>query len=156
MKSILLSSMMFACLFATAQEVTVKTVTQPTGRDQLISVGQCSSAVAGLATGIYNSSFTKVVCREYETFQANVEGSFWNSKTTRASESVLSYRIDQEQVTKSNYQFSNVDTGNQSADIIISAVEAALLAADAVNQCNNTRNVLYPLLVNLNSTKCAN
>jgi hypothetical protein len=156
MKLGILLSLCAFCFVATAQEAKIKTVTQPTGRDQLISVGNCSSAVSGISTGIYNSSFTKLVCREYETFQANVEGSFWNSKTTRTSESTLSYRIEQQTVTKSNYQFSNVDTGNQSADIILTAVEAALLAADAVNQCNSARNLLYPLIVNLNSTKCAN
>ena len=156
MKTMILSAIAFYGLMASAQESRIETVTRATGRDQIISVGTCSSAVTGISTGIFNSSFTKVVCREYETYQAKVEGSFWNSTSTRASGSTLSYRIDQETVTKSNYQFSSASTGNEAADQMLSVMEAAMLAADAVNQCNNARNVLYPLLVNLNATKCAN
>lgn len=139
-----------------AQDAKSKTITQATGRDQVISVGTCSSAVAGVASGIYNSSFSKVVCREYETFQADVQGSFWNSETTRTTESVFSYRIEQQTVTRSNYQFSGVNTGNDSVDIILTALEAAALATDAFNKCNDARQVLFPLITPLNNTKCAN
>lgn len=156
MKTMILSAIAFCGLMASAQESRIETVTRATGREQVISLGNCSSAVTGISTGIYNSSFTKVVCNEYETFQAKVEGSFWNSTSTRVSGSTLSYRIDQETISKSNYQFSSANTGNEAADVLITTMEAAMLAADAVNQCNNARNVLYPLLVNLNATKCAN
>ena len=93
-------------------------------------------------------------CREFETYQADIEGSFWNSKETRTSESTLSYKIDQELITKTNYQYSSSNTGDASVDLIIDGVEAALRITDALNQCNNARNTLANVVIAVQDSKC--
>ncbi len=152
MKTILAITLLSITVLA---EVKSKVITRATGREQVVSVGQCSSPVLGVTNGIYQSSFTKVSCREFETYQADIAGSFWNSKETRTSESTLSYKIDQEQITKSNYQYSNSNSGDAGVDLIIDGVEAALRITDALNQCNNARNTLAGVVIPVQQSKCA-
>jgi hypothetical protein len=139
----------------TQAETRNETVTRATGRENVISLGPCSSPVMGLTNGIYQASFTKVSCKEYETYQADVQGSGWTRKESRTSQSTMSYRIEQENITKTNIQLSGPNTGDAGADAVISLAEAALLMMDATNQCNNTRMALQSVLVNVNQTQCA-
>lgn len=136
-------------------ETRTETVTKRTGREQIINVGACSSPVLGLTNGVYQSSFVKVSCKEYETYQADVKGSFWNRKESRTSGSTMSYRIEQETLTKTNIQYSSPNTGDAGADAVIGVAEAALLMMDALNQCNNTRNVLMSVVVPVSQTACS-
>lgn len=135
-------------------ETTTKTVTRASGREQIISVGNCSSPVMGLSHGVYTASFVKVTCKEYETYNVSVEGSFWNSKETRTSESTISYRVEQETISKTNYQFSGSNTGDAGTDAVINIAEAALMMVDATNQCNNARNTLASVIVPVSQTRC--
>ncbi|MFN8845795.1 MAG: hypothetical protein ACK5W9_02995 [Bdellovibrionales bacterium] len=154
MKQLIALTALFFSILAQA-ETRSETVTKATGRESIISLGACSSPVLGLSSGIYQSSFTKVSCKEYETYQADVQGSGWTRKESRTSQSTLSYRIDQETITKTNIQYSNPNTGDAGADAVISLAEAAILMMDASNQCNNTRMALQSVLVNVNQTQCA-
>ena len=151
-----LTTLTILCLAIIAQADTRnETVTRSTGRENVISLGACSSPVMGLTNGIYQASFVKVSCKEYETYQADVQGSGWTRKETRTSQSTMSYRIEQETITKTNIQYSSPNTGDAGADAVISLAEAALLMMDATNQCNNTRMALQSVLVNVNQTQCA-
>lgn len=151
-------SFVFALLlFSVSAQAEVRTVTKKTGNDKVVSVGECSSPVLGTATGIYQSSVVKVVCREYVSFQADVQGTFWNKKTNEivGAERRFEYRLEHDTVTFGNYDYGgNASTGDASADAIISIAEAGIRMAAAKSNCNNAKSVLQSVVVPVAQTKC--
>ncbi len=130
-----------------------ETITRRTGAEQVISLSECSSAVGGINSGVFQSYFVKYVCEELETYEANVEGSFWNTKETRTSNSTYTYRLAQQTITKTNY-LTRANTGDAAQDELLNTAKSMLLAAETLNECNSAKNVLYPLLINVKDSKC--
>jgi hypothetical protein len=134
MKSLaVLSLALFVGSNAFAQER--KTYTSKTDQSQVVAVGACSVSAREDVSGVkrYESILPVSQCNEYVTYDANVEGKFWNQKVTKIpGTEKYSYKLE---------------TGNEvnTGEAITGEITDVLAYANALQTCEGKRKLLIRL-----------
>ncbi len=153
MKQVILAATLVASGLAQAN---IQTVTRAVG-EQVIAVSSCTSPVLGVGTGIYRSTFTKTTCVEYQTYDADVKGTFWTSTETQVGGiKNTNYRIEiKEVVGNTSYDFNSSNSGDPLIDLAREGLSAAAHITSVLSQCNNNATALKNIAVPVSQTRCA-
>ncbi|MEK6774403.1 MAG: hypothetical protein AABY64_10705 [Bdellovibrionota bacterium] len=154
MKQVILAAALVASSLAHA---VTQTVTSATGKSQVIAVSGCTSPILGVVSKVYESTFSKVMCVEYQTYDVDIEGAFWNKKEASAR-NVRStyYQKESVNVPVTNYDFTrDSQSGNDVLDVVLDGAKATAHIYNVKSKCDNMALSLQSVAVPVSQTPCA-
>ena len=162
MKALLLICTLIAGTMAHAEDSRRETRTEATGQSTPIagSISGCSipipMPIIDMSMITIESRAAFLSCVEYVSYEANVTGSFWNSKSqTIEGTQRKSYRLESRSVTNSQLLMGSEDRRYKSGRRPVDPLLYALTSTNLVTSCNQRVRQLLVVSQPLNQTPCA-
>ncbi len=133
----------------------IQEISRPTGREQLIDITDCSRPTLSVSRGIYRSTYKKIMCVEYQTYDADVTGVLWKNETRVSAIKSTDYRIETKDEDSTNVNIGrSSDSGSEVGDPVLDGENVRLRMTSALTECRNSANTFRNLIVPISQTPC--